>query len=115
LNEKLIQIVNETRKKIEDYNSIENPDIKDDKMEELISIITIGEFNSDIGRIIEILDEEISNLKDSLDKARNIKTEKYFNHIINNNYHKSGNFAHLEDNTGQKKQRGHNSLINKNF
>ena len=89
LNEKVIQIVNETRKKIEDYNANENPDIKDGKMEELISIFTIGEFNSDIGRIIEVLDEEISNLKDSLDKARNIKTENYFNHIINNNYYRN--------------------------
>lgn len=89
LNEKVIQIVNETRKKIEDYNAIENPDIKDVKMEELISVFEIGEFNSDIGRIIEILDEEISNLKDSLDKARILKTENYFNKIINSHYYRN--------------------------
>ena len=89
LNEKIIQIVNETRKKIDDYNAIENPDIKDGKMEELTTIFAIGEFNSDLGRIIEILDEEISNLKDSLDKARNIKTENYFNHMNNNNYYRN--------------------------
>ena len=89
LNEKITQIVNETRKKIEDYNSNENPDLKERKMEELISIFEIGEFNADIGRINEILDEEISNLKDSLDKARNMKTENYFNHISNNKYYRN--------------------------
>ena len=89
LNEKIIQIVNEIRKKIEDYSAIENPDIKDGKMEELISIFTRGEFNSEIGRVVEIIDEEISNLKDSLDKARSIKTENYFNYISNNNYYRN--------------------------
>ena len=89
LNEKIIQIVNEIRKKIEDYSATENPDIKDGKMEELISIFTRGEFNSEIGRVVEIIDEEISNLKDSLDKARSIKTENYFNYISNNNYYRN--------------------------
>lgn len=64
---------------------------RDEKLEKLFYIISLGEFNTDKDKIIEILDERISKLKDSLDNARTINTKNYFSKIINNDYYRNKN------------------------
>ena len=106
LKDKIEQIVAEIKTKIEAYDAVEKPEDgkegeeeeeapKDEKMEKLITIFGMGEFNSDKDKITEVLDDRISKLKDSLDNARTVSTENYFANITNNDYYR--NKKRIED------------------
>ena len=64
-------------------------------MDKIFDILRESEFNSDKDKITEILDDRISKLKDSLDNARTISTENYFQNLTNNDYY--GNKKRIED------------------
>ena len=106
LKDKIEQIVAEIKTKIEAYDAVEKPEDgkegeeeeeapKDEKMEKLITIFGLGEFNSDKDKITEVLDDRISKLKHSLDNARTVSTENYFANITNNDYYR--NKKRIED------------------
>ena len=106
LKDKIEQIVAEIKTKIEAYDAVEKPEDgkegdeeeeapKDEKMEKLMNIFGMGEFNSDKDKITEVLDDRISKLKDSLDNARTVSTENYFANITNNDYYR--NKKRIED------------------
>ena len=105
LKEKIGQIVSEFRAKMEalDLEKLEEGKEgeeeeeapKDEKMDNIFDILRESEFNSDKDKITEILDDRISKLKDSLDNARTISTENYFQNLTNNDYY--GNKKRIED------------------
>ena len=97
LKEKVDQLISEIKNKIETYienmkseeDKMEDESQKDEKMEKLIDLFNIGEFNSDKYKIIDILDDRINKLKDLLDFKRNITTENYFENITNKDYYRN--------------------------
>ena len=104
LKEKIEQIVSEFRAKIEALE-LEKPEEgkegeeeeipQDEKMAKIFETLRATEFTSDKDKITEVLDDRISKLKDSLDNARTISTENYFNNITNNDYYR--NKKRIED------------------
>ena len=68
---------------------------QDEKLNKIFETLRQSEFNSDKDKITEVLDDRISKLKDSLDNARSISTENYFNNITNNDYYR--NKKRIED------------------
>ena len=88
LKEKIDQIAAEVKAKSDAYENEKNEEgkegeeaertPKDKNLDELSRIVNSTEFISDKDKVTEILDDRISKLKDSLDNARTISTENYF-------------------------------------
>ena len=62
---------------------------RDEKMEELIDLFQKTDFNSDLEKITEVLDDRISKLRDQLETARSQSTENYFNNLNTNDYYRN--------------------------
>ena len=58
-------------------------------MEELIDLFQKTDFNSDLEKITEVLDDRISKLRDQLETARSQSTENYFNNLNTNDYYRN--------------------------
>lgn len=107
LKEKIGQIVTELKNKLDIYaEKMENKEegeqndnepeaegdetVKSDKeLDELQKIFQSPDFNSDIEKLTEVLDDKISRLRDDLENARNTSTETYFNKLNTNDYYRN--------------------------
>lgn len=106
LKDKITSIVNDLKAQLEQYGDAEGGEKGEDErkeeeeeggeeqrknevLEPLYSIFTLTDFNSDIEKVSEVLDDKISKLKDSLDGARTASTEKYFSDIMTNDYYRN--------------------------
>ena len=49
----------------------------------------MADFNSDLEKITEVLDDRISKLRDHLENARTMTTDKFFNDLNTNDYYRN--------------------------
>jgi Leucine-rich repeat (LRR) protein len=101
LKEKITTMVTELKNKLDAYrDAIDNKpeDVKegeegdvpkDEEMEELYRIFQMADFNSDLEKITEVLDDRISKLRDHLENARTMTTDKFFNDLNTNDYYRN--------------------------
>ena len=100
LKEKIQNMVTELKNKTDAYAEIkdkpenekeegEEEVPRDEKMEELIELFQKTDFNSDLEKITEVLDDRISKLRDQLENARATSTETYFNNLNTNDYYRN--------------------------
>jgi len=100
LKEKIQTMVTELKNKTDAYLEIkdkpenekeegEEEVPRDEKMEELSELFQKTDFNSDLEKITEVLDDRISKLRDQLENARAQSTEKYFNDLNTNDYYRN--------------------------
>ena len=62
---------------------------KDGKLEDLYRLFQMADFNSDLEKITEILDDRISKLRDQLENARTTTTENFFGDLFTNDYYRN--------------------------
>ena len=100
LKEKITSIVTELKNKLDAYReAVDNKpeDAKDDqeevpkdeKMEDLYRLFQMADFNSDLEKITEVLDDRISKLRDQLENARTTTTENFFGEMFTNDYYRN--------------------------
>ena len=100
LKEKIQTMVTELKNKTDAYSEVkdkpenekeegEEEVPRDEKMEELIDLFQKTDFNSDLEKITEVLDDRISKLRDQLETARSQSTENYFNNLNTNDYYRN--------------------------
>ena len=100
LKEKIQNMVTELKNKTDAYAEVkdkpenekeegEEEVPRDEKMEELIDLFSKTDFNSDLEKITEVLDDRISKLRDQLENARATSTETYFNNLNTNDYYRN--------------------------
>ena len=100
LKEKITSIVTELKNKLDAYREAvdnkpedakeEQEEVpKDEKMEDLYRIFQMADFNSDLEKITEVLDDRISKLRDQLENARTTTTENFFGELFTNDYYRN--------------------------
>lgn len=105
LKEKIAQIVTELKNKLDIYaEKMENKEegeqneneqegeetVKSDKqMDELQKIFQSPDFNSDIEKITEVLDDRISKLREDIEGERQTSTDAYFLKLNTNDYYRN--------------------------
>ena len=100
LKEKITMMVTELKNKLDVYrDAIDNKaeegkedqeEIpKDEKMEDLYRLFQMADFNSDLEKITEVLDDRISKLRDQLENARTMTTENLFGELFTNDYYRN--------------------------
>lgn len=100
LKEKITSIVTDLKNKLDVYREAmdnkaeeakdDQVEIqKDEKLEDLYRLFQMADFNSDLEKITEILDDRISKLRDQLENARTTTTENFFGDLFTNDYYRN--------------------------